>query len=115
MIKNKDNCKTNNVFVANDLVKSIKIDMEKKEIDIKLLDTYDNLGTYDIKFIDVVEYNMIPINFLEEKIEVSDFYLSTEIYDDDNEEYVIELNKDDFIKITCKNIEIDNKKVIAMM
>ena len=116
MVINRDNYKTNNVFVANDIVKNIKFDLEKQEIVIKLSDTYNDLGTYELKFINVVEYNMIPINLTEDKIEVSDFYLNTESFgDDDYEEYVVELNKDDFIKITCECIEIDNKKVISMM
>lgn len=127
MVIDKNNFKTNNVFVSNDLVKNITFNIENKEIIVNLLDTYDNLGDYSIKFIDVLSYNMTSFDFMEDNISVYDFYLSLETVKYDsfskyenielNEyvEFVIEFNNDDFIKIFCRHIDVDNKKVITMM
>jgi hypothetical protein len=127
MVIDKNNFKTNNVFVSNDLVKNITFNIENKEIIVNLLDTYDNLGDYSIKFIDVLSYNMTSFDFMEDNISVYDFYLSLETgkYDSFSKyenielneyvEFVIEFNNDDFIKIFCRHIDVDNKKVITMM
>ena len=127
MVIDKNNFKTNNVFVSNDLVKNITFNIENKEIIVNLLDTYDNLGDYSIKFIDVLSYNMTSFDFMEDNISGYDFYLSLETgkYDSFSKyenielneyvEFVIEFNNDDFIKIFCRHIDVNNKKVITMM
>ena len=123
MIINKKNYKICNAFISNDTAISFLMNLKDRTISFNLEDTYNNLGEYTIKFKNVLGYNMTPFDFLEKGLSVSDFYINLDVnkysrqYDinlDNYLEVIIEFNNDDFIKVLCDRIEVDDKKGIMI-
>ena len=89
-------------------------------------DTFSDLGEYALKFINVLGYNMTSFDFMEDDLSISDFYINIENkkyeyslkYENldlsNYMEFVIEFNNDDFIKILCEKLEIDDRKAIRI-
>jgi len=126
MVINKDNYKVNNAYIFKDIVLNMIIDLENKELTFNMKDTFNNLGEYALKFINVLGYNMTSFDFIENDLSISDFYINIENkkyeyslkYENldlsNYMEFVIEFNNDDFIKILCEKLEIDDRKSIRI-
>lgn len=126
MVINKDNYKVNNAYIFKDIVLNMIIDLENKELTFNMKDTFSDLGEYALKFINVLGYNMTSFDFMEDDLSISDFYINIENkkyeyslkYENldlsNYMEFVIEFNNDDFIKILCEKLEIDDRKAIRI-